>query len=97
VSQLKIDSNLLSHGRKSMFSTNVVLILYDLPDRQRKTAEPCLSCSNERFSRRSQDDGTQPNIEYKMNLYPSTAISLQREIKSKKVRDAGLTPPNAPQ
>jgi hypothetical protein len=34
---------------------------------------------------------------YDLNsLYPSTAISHQREIKSKKARDAGLTLPNAP-
>jgi hypothetical protein len=29
-------------------------------------------------------------------LYPSTAMGLQGEIRSKKVRDAGLTLPNAP-
>jgi hypothetical protein len=31
-----------------------------------------------------------------ISLYPSTAMGLQREIKSKKARDAGLTLPNAP-
>jgi hypothetical protein len=29
-------------------------------------------------------------------LYPSTAMGLQGKIRSKKVRDAGLTLPNAP-
>jgi hypothetical protein len=81
-----------------MFSTNLVLILYDSPDIQKKTAEPCLSCSKERFSGRSQDDGTQPNINrlFKNSLYPSTAMGHQGEIRSKKARDAGLTLPNAP-
>jgi hypothetical protein len=69
------------------------------PIDKKKTAEPCLSCSKERFSGRSQDDGTQPNHQYvlKISLYPSTAMGLQGEIKSKKARDAGLTLPNAPQ
>jgi hypothetical protein len=35
-------------------------------------------------------------IFFKISLYPSTAMGLQREIKSKKARDAGLTLPNAP-
>jgi len=81
-----------------VFSTNLVLILYDLPDIQKKTAEPCLSCSKERFSGRSQDDGTQPNINFiiKISLYPSTAMGLQGERRSKKARDAGSKLPNAP-
>ena len=35
-------------------------------------------------------------IDIKNSLYPSTAMGLQGEIKSKKARDAGLTLPNAP-
>jgi hypothetical protein len=32
----------------------------------------------------------------KISLYPSTAMGLQGERRSKKARDAGLTLPNAP-
>jgi hypothetical protein len=36
------------------------------------------------------------HIIFKNFLYPSTAMGLQGKIRSKKVRDAGLTLPNAP-
>ena len=36
------------------------------------------------------------HLKFKNSLYPSTAMGLQGEIKSKKARDAGLTLPNAP-
>ncbi len=37
------------------------------------------------------------NSYLKNSLYPSTAMGLQGERRSKKARDAGLTLPNAPQ
>ncbi len=37
------------------------------------------------------------NFIIKISLYPSTAMGLQGERRSKKARDAGLTSPNAPQ
>ncbi len=37
------------------------------------------------------------NEKLKISLYPSTAMGLQGERRSKKARDAGLTLPNAPQ
>jgi hypothetical protein len=79
-----------------MFSTNLVLILYDLPNIQKKRLNPAYPAL------KSASQGAHKMTELNriikiINLYPSTAISLQREIKSKKARDAGLTtPPNAP-
>jgi hypothetical protein len=79
-----------------MFSTTLSLILYDLSDRQKKRLNPAYPALKNASQGAHKMTELNRTSHYKLNLYPSTAISLQREIKSKKARDAGLTPPNAP-
>ena len=82
-----------------MFSTNLVLILYDLPNIQKKRlnpAYPAPTSASQGAHKMTELNRNLNRFRFKNSLYPSTAISLQREIKSKKARDAGLTLPNAP-
>ena len=79
-----------------MFSTTLVLILYDLPNIQKKRLNPAYPALKSASQGAHKMTELNRSSKKKINLYPSTAISLQREILSKKVRDAGFTtPPNA--
>ncbi len=58
-------------------------------------AYPALKSASQGAHKMTELNRTSQNY-FKNSLYPSTAMGLQREIKSKKARDAGLTLPNAP-
>jgi hypothetical protein len=59
-------------------------------------AYPALKSASQGAHKMTELNRTSTKYYYLNSLYPSTAMGLQGEIKSKKVRDAGLTLPNAP-
>jgi hypothetical protein len=52
-------------------------------------AYPALKSASQGAHKMTELNRTSQN-DLKISLYPSTAMGLQREIKSKKVRDAGI-------
>jgi hypothetical protein len=59
-------------------------------------AYPALKSASQGAHKMTELNRTSINILLKISLYPSTAMGLQGERRSKKARDAGLTLPNAP-